>query len=397
MLESGKNFCAYRDIEVDPKRDDLLSRISKTERVYIEKPSSLEEDLYKSVEHFFQNEKNCDKTGSSISEPLMLKIFGGSIYPDVYGISNPGKVNFQVYMAEGKRGFGGRNFDECKGQAITLQRFADLVYLFFPRSSWNELDKDEQSDVEKECRNLKLGLLLVDKDACKERIHPSTSPDLLKEENRTLAKDKIAQYFPDFAGPQENADFYSRYTHLADSMTRECCGLIDDLAGSFRKTTRIKKQSIKPWYKGDRFEFYFYKRLKKSDVSLAIRPFGDEEFETHYPILMVEEIFRSSILKSMIKEDIVRNKMLRHFDECLKKKCIVWAYGKNESYIYLSDEKTNEMFSHIKQHNLTEELRIYEQIEILGVEKKKIKKQVEETLQRIIDFSDSLKSSKTRK
>jgi len=338
------------------------------------------------VENFFTVDKKCHKVGSAISSPLMLRVFGGSIYPDVYGVSDPTKTSFQIYMAEGKRSFRGRSFDECKGQAMSLQRFADCVYMFFPRTSWNELDEKEKSDVEEECVKLKLGLLIVDRDSCQEKVKAYPNPELLKEENRILAKDKIVQYFPNFLGPEECVSFFGEYSKLADSIIKECCSLIDEyLVETFRKITHIKKQSIKPWYSGDTFEFYMISKLRKSEVLLIMKPFGSEDFETTSPVLLIQERFKSSI----INENDIRQKVQKYIDECLKAKCKVIT----SDYIYDSTDTSERILGDISNSSL-EDFSIFEQIEILGVEKEKIKKEVEKSLRRIVDFSNSLRRSR---
>lgn len=349
----------------------------------IEVPSGLESELYMHVENFFVADKKCEKTGSPISSPLMLRIFGGTIYPDVYGVTAPTKSDFKIYMAEGKRSFAGRSFDECKGQGISLQRFADYVYLFFPEASWNELDDEEKSEVDAECQKLKLGLLIVGEGACKEIVKPSPNPDVLKEKNRLQARDKIVQYFPDFREPEENANFFGKDAELADNIVNECCSLVDEyLNESFRKITRIKKQSIKTWYEGDTFELYLKSELRNCDVLLIMKPFGSEGFDTHEPTLLTQQRFKSSLLK----DQRVCQKIGAYVDECLKKKCIVLS---NE-YAYYDNDLSTRIFEDIRKSDL-KDFSIFERISILGVEKKVIKKKAEGSLQKMVDFSTSLR------
>lgn len=351
----------------------------------LEKPSSLESDLYDKVEDFFVKEKNCEKTGSATSFPLSLRVFGGTVYPDVFGICNPTEKDFQIYMGEGKISFRGRNFDVCKGQAISLQRFSDYVYLFFPKGSWHELDKEEKMNVETECKNLKLGLLIVAKDSCHELVKAHPNPALLEEENRTLVRNEIVHYFPNFIGPQENADFFERYPKLADNIVKESCELVDKyLVGSFTKILPVQKQSIKHWYNDDTFEFYLYSKVKNNEVLLIMKPFGSEIFETGSPTLLIQERFKSSIIK---KQD-TRKKLAKHIDECLKRKCEV----DTEDLIFYDPDTSEEVLNHIEESK-PKDFSIFERIEVLGVEKEQIKLKVEKSLQNTMNFLSSLKQN----
>lgn len=355
----------------------------KKEPQDLEEPSVLEKDLYGKVETFFSEEKDCDKTGSATSFPLSLDIFGGTIYPDVFGLRNPKEKGFQIYMAEGKVSFRGRNFDICKGQAITLQRFAEYVYVFFPKSSWRELDKREKTEIQTECKNLKLGLLLVGKDSCSEIISPSPTSDLLDEENRRFARDEIVHYFPNFVGPEENADFFERHPELADNIVKESCELVHKyLVDSFTKIMPVKKQSIKFWYSDDTFEFYLYSKVKNGEILLLMKPFGSERFASSFPTLLVQERYKSSIMR----KKNVRQKLARHIEQCLKRDCKVDA----GDFMFYGSDAAQEVLSHIEKVK-PENFSIYERIKILGVEKEEITKSVEKALQKSLRFLISLK------
>jgi len=349
----------------------------------VEKPSIMESDLYNKVENFFAEEKKCEKTGSTISLPLSLRMFGGTVYPDVFGVTDPKSKDFQIYMAEGKLSFRGRDFDICKGQAITLQRFADYVYVFFPKSSWDELDKDEKSEVLSECGNLKLGLLIVEKDACKEVVKAYPNSDLLKEENRTVVRDEMVQYFPDFIGPQENIAFFESYTKLADSIVKKSYELVERyLTGSFTKITPIKRQSIRPWCYGDTFEFYLISQLENSEVQLILQPFGSEIFDTNSPTLLIQEKIKGSI----VKKQNIRQKLAKYVNERLKEKCRI----DTGDFIFFDPEPAESVLSHIEDIK-PEDFSVFEQIKIQGMEMENIRENVEKSLQRIVDFSNSLK------
>jgi len=349
----------------------------------VSKPSFLELDLYKRVETFFSEEKHCEKIGSEVSRPVSLRVFGGNIRPDVFGVTKPTSKDFKIYMAEGKLSFRGRNFDVCKGQAITLQRFADYVYVFFPKVSWNELDETEQSEVLSECKNLKLGLLIVDKDSCKEKVKAYPNYELMEEEKRTDARDKMVQYFPDFSETQENVDFFEKYVKLADGIVKESFGLIDYLGGSFRKFTPVKKSSIEHFNDENyTFEFYRYYGNREGEVFLIIKPFGSDIFETSLPTLIIQERFKSSIIEHQKN----RGLLSKHMEKCLNRGGRV----ETSDYIFYSPDKPEQVLQHIEESTL-DDFSIFEQIEILGVEKEQIKAKVEKSLQRTMDFLNSLK------
>lgn len=355
----------------------------KKKRKALEKPSLLESDLYRRVEDFFSEEKDCDKTGSEVSRPITLRIFGGTIRPDAFGVAKPTAKDFKIYMGEGKLSFRGRDFDVCKGQAITLQRFADYVYVFFPKSSWNELDETERSDVLSECKNLKLGLLIVDRDSCKEKVEAYPNHDLIEEDKRIDARDKMVQYFPDFSETEENVDFFERYVRLADSIAKESFGLIDYLGGSFREFTPVKKSSIEHFTDEDyTFEFYRYCKGPKSEVFLIVKPFGSDIFETNSPTLLIQERFKSAILKNRK----IRGQLAKHIEECLDRKGRV----DTGDYIFYRPDTSEQVLSHIEDEK-PRDFSIFEQVGILGVEKEQIKLNVEKSLKRIMAFLNSLK------
>lgn len=355
----------------------------KSKEKDVEKPSIMESDFYDRVEKFLDEEKNCEKTGSTTSLPISFRIFGGTIYPDVFGVTDPKSNDFQIYMAEGKLSFRGRDFDICKGQAITLQRFSDFVYVFFPKSSWNELDKDEKSQVLSECRNLNLGLLIVEKESCEEILKAYPNPNLLKQENRIIAKDEMVQYFPGFIGPKENVNFFERYTKLADNIVKRSCELVERyLIDSFTKIMPVKKQSIKPWCYDNTFEFYLICQLKNGEVQLILKPFGSEVFETNSPTLLILEKIKGSI----IKKRNIRPKLAKYINDRLKEKCRI----DTGDYIFLDPDTAENVSSHIEDVK-TEDFSIFEQIKIQGMEMENIKEHVEKSLQRIVNFSNSLK------
>lgn len=355
----------------------------KKKETALEKPSLLESDLYETVENFFADEKNCKKTGSEVSSPISLRIFGGTIRPDVFGVTEPTAKDFRIYMGEGKLSFRGRDFDICKGQAITLQRFADHVYIFFPRASWSELDEAEQSGILSECKNLKLGLIIIDKDSCEEKVEAHTNHDLVEEEKRVDAKNRMVQYFPDFAKTQENADFFKKHLKFADNIVKESHILIDYLGNSFRKFTPRKKTSIELWSdEDDSFEFYRFYESPRGIVYLISKPFGCDIFDTDSPALVIQERFERSIIKKQVN----RQKLSQYIDERLKRKGRVAA----GDYLFYGTDTAEKVLNHFEDVK-AEHFSVYEQIEILGVEKEQIKLNVENSLQRIMSFLNSLK------
>lgn len=348
-----------------------------------EKPTDLESRLYERVEKFFEEEKNCLKTGSAITGSISLRIFGGLLYPDVFGVSDPTKDDWEIYMAEGKLRFRGRDFDICKGQALSLQRFADYVYMFFPKMSWNELDEEEKADVITECNNLQIGLLIVDKDSCQEKVKAYPKRDLLKEENRIIAKNFIIKYFPDFFGSEENVEFFRKYVKLADTIVQESYHLIEYLGSSFTKITPVSKKMIKFFPSNNPFEFYLSSKLNNSEVFLIVNPFGSEVFDTKSPTLLIEHRFESSI----IEKKGIQQKLSKYIDECLKRKCRV----ETDDYLFYDTDTADDVLDNLKESgNIDKFFSIFEQIEILGMEKKHIRLKVAKMLQGVMEFSKSL-------
>lgn len=256
-----------------------------------EEISLWEKDLYEQVEKFFSEKKECKKTGSAFSSSISLHIFGGTIYPDVYGIKNPEESNFEVYMAEGKRGFDGRNFDVCKGQAISLQRFADYVYLFFPKESWKQLTEKQRREIAKECANLKLGLILVDGKGCEEAVSAFRNTDLLEDERRVEAKDLVVQYFPSFAS-EANVRFLEQLSGLAMNIAGESYELLNKCKDIFREKTG-SPVFTHIYYDKDEgyFQITFQKEYLKTpcNLYLTINPFGHSLFEKSRPLLILEQ------------------------------------------------------------------------------------------------------------
>jgi hypothetical protein len=354
---------------------------NETEKLEPRELSGLESELYSTVENFFRNEKNCDKTGSAGSFPISLQIFGGTIFPDVFGLRNPSKPDYEVFMAEGKRSFRGRDFDECKGQAISLQRFADYVYTFFPKAAWDGLTSEEQIDVKAECESLQLGLLIIDKDKCEERVKPSRKDNLVKEEKRQFARNKIVQFFPDFLGVKQNTTFFDNYVTLADNILQECFNLFSDLVGCVSKVTGVSKQSIKHEIE-DSFEFYLRSEaMDNGRVNLLIKPFGSPDLDINRPILIVEEIYNRSLLNKVE----VDNRLLDYIDECLKSNFRL----KTKEMIVFNPDTLKDAVNYISQSKY-DEFRIHKPIEINGLEKKAIEKVVEKSVKNSIEFMRSL-------
>jgi len=343
--------------------------------------------MYPTIEEFFKDRKNCAETGSCVSKTLTLSLFGSQIYPDVYGVVNPKEQDFKVFMAEGKLNLKGREFDICKGQGLSLQRFADCVYTFFPKTSWNELEETEQTEIREECRRLKLGLLVVDGKSCLPEVDAGVSNDLVTDENRRLARDRIVNYFPDYTAPKENSDFFQKHLQLADNIVQESCSLMEYLGEVFKKTTGPKKISIKPWYGADKFELWYASYAKTGDIYLAMRPFGDPEFETASPTLFIQQLFKPSILASNENQQ----KLQTYVVNCLKRKGVVMAVTDKLTYVHNGTDTLREIFANMKKPEV-KEFHVFDRVEILGVKKEHISKEVERLLLQIMYLHKSLKA-----
>lgn len=362
-----------------------------------EEPTFLENALYDMVESFFSDAKGCEKIGSDKNNPISLEIFGGRIRPDVFGVKNPSnRKKCVIYMAEGKNSFRGRNFDICKGQGISLQRFADGVYLFFPFKAWRQLDKREKSEVLAECKNLQLGLLIIYKNNCKELIEPKLAHNLLREESKDLARDKIVQYFPDYESTERNKLFFDNYYGLAKNILRESHVLIESCIPVFKKSTRVrkgKKVAVQYYYPDDEDTYEFYLEHENSDLGfntyLVLTPFGSEDLATETPTLFVEELYP---YKQFVERNMEKQ-LLKYVEKCIKQKLKVTIYGEKgdgitdlEPEADISIEWKKEGF----EKNPLENIFVYETIEILGVEKDRILREVEKALKRARSFEGSI-------
>ena len=113
----------------------------------------LEKEMYPHVENFLKDKCIPEYVGREQT----VSLFGNNIRADICGIDSAKNV----YLAEGKVSFNRRNFDECKMQAKSLQRFADYAYLFFPEKNWERLSESNKNGMKKECEDEGLGLLIV--------------------------------------------------------------------------------------------------------------------------------------------------------------------------------------------------------------------------------------------
>jgi hypothetical protein len=357
----------------------------------IERPLPLEKIMYPAIEEYFMDKKDCTETGSCVSKTLTLSLFGSQIYPDVYGVVNPTKDDFKIFMAEGKLDLKGREFDICKGQGLSLQRFADYVYTFFPKESWNTLERTEQTEVIEECKKLKLGLLIVEGKTCLPEVDAEPGNNLVTEENRRIARDRIVNYFPDYITPKENSDFFQKHVELADSIVQDSHSLIRDLGKVFKKVTGLKKISIKPWY-GDRFEFYYESYRRTGEIYLAISPFGDPESERNAPTLFIQQEFKPNIFKN--NEN--RQKLEAYMVDCLKRKGIIVLTIGDLIYTHNFTDNPKEIFAEIERPEM-KDLSVFDQVEILGVKKEQISREVEKLLVPIISLRKSLKAGTKNK
>lgn len=364
----------------------------KESRAKMEQPLPLEESMYPIIEKYFKDRKNCMETGSCVSKTLTLSLFGSQIYPDVYGVVNPTQDDFKIFMAEGKLDLKGREFDICKGQGLSLQRFADYVYTFFPKVSWNTLEETEQEEIREECKKLKLGLLIVDGKTCSPEVETELGNNLVTDENRRLARDIIVNYFPDYIAPKENYDFFQKHLKLADSIVQESHRLIEDLGEVFKKVTGLKKISVKPWYGEDRFEFYYQSYRRTGEIYLAIAPFGDPEFETESPTLFIQQEFNPYILKN--NEN--RQKLEAYMVNCLKTKGIIMVTIGELIYTHNFTDTPRAIFAEMKKPEV-KVFDVFDRVEISGVKKEQISREVEKLLLRIISLHNSLKTKTKRK
>lgn len=374
------------------RRTTLFIRVemSKKEKkkVSTEEIPSLEKDLYKHIEKFFSDLKKCQKTGSTISSPISFGLFGGIIYPDVYGIKNPESQDFEVFMGEGKRDLGGRNFDICKGQGISLQRFADYVYLFFPMKAWNGLEEKERKEIDQECRSLKLGLILVDGERCEEQIPAIKSTELLEDQRKSEVRDLIVEYFPSFSS-EKNIQFFEQFSELARNITGECNDLLTECSDLFRKQIGKSRNYTYIYY--DKDKGFFQISYQNTDLEpacqayLTINPFGHFLFEEKLPLIIIEQWFTLSDYAKRGKIEILLKYCNDHMGTNSK---IELKLIKEEPPVVV--ENTEQLARLLKslKHQI-EDLIIYQPIKVSGREKNKIKDDVRKSLSELDKFLKS--------
>ena len=190
-----------------------------------------EKDLYPIVFDYLVDKYELNYGGTADDRPISLPLFNTKIFPDIFGLANSKSGNI-VVMAEGKRTLNGREFDICKGQGITLQRFANYVYLFFPRDSWLQLTNEERQECVKQCADLSLGLLVVNmaNSICKEICSPKMNNSLLKESNKQYAIKAMVDLFPDFSADEHS--YYFRHSRLGNTILVEGLILMNKLCDS---------------------------------------------------------------------------------------------------------------------------------------------------------------------
>lgn len=355
-----------------------------------EEVTSLETNLYKQVERFFSEKRECEKTGSAVSSSISLSLFGGTLYPDVYGVKNAMNLNFEVYMGEGKRDFEGRNFDICKGQAISLQRFADYVYLFFPKESWKYLNKKERKEIVQECKNLKLGFLLVNREDCEELIPAARNLDLLKNERKVEVRDLVVQYFPSFVS-EANVQFFEQFSELAMNVAGESYFLLNECKGVFKEKTSAGAVYTHIYY--NKIEGYFQIAFRKNmkpacKLYLTANPFGHFLFEKNVPILVVEQWFTFARYAKKGRTDA----LLKYSENLLKSDSKVEiVYFEAEDSLVEDMEQLSEILE--SPPDQINEIIIYQPIKAVGREVKEIVKDVRESLSRLATFLKSQRKS----
>lgn len=345
----------------------------------------LEQFLYPSVRKYFSEELDCESVGSTNGSSISLSIFGGKIIPDVYGIKNPKGSNFEIFMAEGKLDFAGRNFDICKGQAISLQRFADYVYLFFPKQSWDRLQKGEREDILLECKNLKLGLLIIDGENCQQLASATQNENLLNETRKSSARNLITNYFPDFIGPKENATFFERFTELALNMAGECYSILENKCKSvFKEIVGVKQASIQVYYDRDDgyLQFCISRDFSSWSIWITTNPFGHSGVGITDPILVLEQHLYEKYLKKGISE-----KLVDYLFECSKEGSKIELYTDEEQIIL---DRSEEVVTYINRlaKNL-EKISVYKAIKLVGRKREIIRREAKSALKKMYEFAIS--------
>ncbi len=346
-----------------------------------------EEFLYPTVCEFFSGELDCDIVGSASESPISLSVFGGRLIPDVYGTRNSRNSNYEIFMAEGKLDFSGRDFDICKGQALSLQRFADFVYMFFPQQSWNRLQEEEQEDILDECKKLGIGLLLIDEKNANLLVAPHRNEDLLDENKRLISRNLITDYFPNFTAPEENKPFFKKFTNLALNIAIECFEILEEEAKSvFKEVIGAKQASIRIWpdVNQETFQFYIMREWKKiGAIYLTTNPFGHPS-EINEPVLVIEQYFYEDYLKKGVSTELID---------------YLFRIGKEGAIINIeTDKKTinldksDEIVKFVSKLNKQiKTISIFKPITLVGKERKIIALETKHALTKMYEFTKQLK------
>lgn len=273
----------------------------------------VEADLYPAVERYFKA-KDLRYTDNDKNRRIWLKDRRkdlGVRFPDVYGIENPEVEDFKVYLGEGKSTLDVASYDACKGRASALQRFADYVFMFFPKSDWEQFDKSARAAVKEECKTSGLGLLLVDVEAedCVEEVLAKPNVKELDEQLKQQAKNWIVEpFFPVFPEREEFKESFDSINRIME----QCNDLIDDLRWKidffYDEEIHDEAVDVSSNVSYENFCFEVTEELSEeppADLTLRLTPFRTSRGREYSPELAIVLTLREPSILELLREDAV--------------------------------------------------------------------------------------------
>jgi hypothetical protein len=238
------------------------------------KRRDIESAMYEPVRRYFEKECDCTKTHVDVpDDPLSFQLERNLDIrePDFIGIGKGSRV----FMAEGKvLSYSSNAFDQCLAQAVSMKKYADYIFAFFPHDEWSTLPESDLETNKRALREQGIGLLLVD------RERNSCEREMGAAHNTTFDKVSHDSIVKAFSGDADQAlvETVSLPYAQAESVSR-MLSLLQDLADStvrdaFRKVFKrsYKKVFFKRW-RDPSEPFYIWVHYHGS-IGVEIDPFG---------------------------------------------------------------------------------------------------------------------------
>lgn len=141
-----------------------------------------EASLYKPVKEWFLKHRGCEDAVADLPDEtrkvrLNANLRIGEI--DVVAIESVRKGRRLVHIAEGKRFCKRESFSNCLAQADAVRRYADFLWVFFPKADWLAVPSNDRQANEEAVRKHGFGLLLVSGKNCEVAIDAPKNQDVV--------------------------------------------------------------------------------------------------------------------------------------------------------------------------------------------------------------------------